>query len=218
VNNLQDAVEALEAKVGVDGSAETDSLDYRVDALENAGGGGGPYPQAYLRAANRISNIDINMATGDSVGFGSGNLVGSCFTAPIDLTVTTIRWANSAGATESTSGSGWALYSVDSSDNMTRLATVTGTTIFTGTGVKTATFGDSVNLVKGGRYAIAGLHVQGFGNPTLCGHGNSATSALLTNVAPRSQFLLQSQTSFPSSISASSLTTAEQNIFYAELY
>ena len=37
--NANDAIEALQAKVGVDGSAVTTSLDYRVDALENATGG-----------------------------------------------------------------------------------------------------------------------------------------------------------------------------------
>lgn len=34
--NLNDAVEALEAKVGVNGSAVTSSLEYRVTTLENA--------------------------------------------------------------------------------------------------------------------------------------------------------------------------------------
>ena len=34
--NLNDAVESLEAKVGIDGSADPDSLDYRVAALEEA--------------------------------------------------------------------------------------------------------------------------------------------------------------------------------------
>jgi hypothetical protein len=34
--NLNDAVEALEAKVGVDGSAVVTSLEYRVTTLENA--------------------------------------------------------------------------------------------------------------------------------------------------------------------------------------
>ena len=34
--NLNDAVEALEAKVGVDGSAVATSLEYRVNVLENA--------------------------------------------------------------------------------------------------------------------------------------------------------------------------------------
>ena len=36
--DLNDAVEALQAKVGVDGSAVTTSLDYKVDALETTNG------------------------------------------------------------------------------------------------------------------------------------------------------------------------------------
>ncbi len=35
-NNIQDAIEALEAKVGVDGSAVSSSLDYKVSALETS--------------------------------------------------------------------------------------------------------------------------------------------------------------------------------------
>ena len=38
--NLNDAVEALEAKVGVDGSADTDSLDYKVANFTNKLGSG----------------------------------------------------------------------------------------------------------------------------------------------------------------------------------
>lgn len=38
---LGNAIEAIEAKVGIDASADTDSLDYRVAALEGGGGGGG---------------------------------------------------------------------------------------------------------------------------------------------------------------------------------
>lgn len=37
--NLNDAVEALQAKVGVDNSAVSTSLDYRVNVLEDAGAG-----------------------------------------------------------------------------------------------------------------------------------------------------------------------------------
>lgn len=33
-NDYNDAIEALEAKVGIDGSADTDSLDYKVTTLE----------------------------------------------------------------------------------------------------------------------------------------------------------------------------------------
>jgi len=37
--NANDAIEALQAKVGVDSSSVTTSLDYRVGVLENAGTG-----------------------------------------------------------------------------------------------------------------------------------------------------------------------------------
>lgn len=39
--NLNDAVKAVQEKVGIDGSADTESLDYRVAQLEAGGGGGG---------------------------------------------------------------------------------------------------------------------------------------------------------------------------------
>lgn len=35
--NLNDAVEALQTKIGIDGSANTDSLDYRIAQLESGG-------------------------------------------------------------------------------------------------------------------------------------------------------------------------------------
>lgn len=39
--NANDAIEALQAKVGIDGSADVNSIDYRVSYLEAHGGGGG---------------------------------------------------------------------------------------------------------------------------------------------------------------------------------
>jgi len=39
--NLNDAVAALQAKVGITNSAVTTSFDYRIRALEAGGGGGG---------------------------------------------------------------------------------------------------------------------------------------------------------------------------------
>jgi len=46
-SDLNDAVEALEAKVGIDGSAVATSLEYRVNVLENAEI---PTPSLTLRA------------------------------------------------------------------------------------------------------------------------------------------------------------------------
>lgn len=43
--NINDAMEAVQAKIGIDGSGDTDSLDYKVTALEGIGatsGAGSP--------------------------------------------------------------------------------------------------------------------------------------------------------------------------------
>ena len=46
--NLNDAVEALQAKVGVDSSAVTTSLDYKVTQLEAGGTGGGGFANTFM--------------------------------------------------------------------------------------------------------------------------------------------------------------------------
>ena len=38
--NLNDAMEAVQAKIGIDASADTDSLDYRLGVLEGTSGSG----------------------------------------------------------------------------------------------------------------------------------------------------------------------------------
>jgi|DEB0MinimDraft_6_1074348.scaffolds.fasta_scaffold60889_2 hypothetical protein len=48
--NLNDAVEALESKVGVDGSAVTSSLDYKVNAL----------PRGVIAKAQRTTSFTLN--------------------------------------------------------------------------------------------------------------------------------------------------------------
>jgi hypothetical protein len=46
--NLNDAVEALQAKVGVNSSAVTTSLDYKVTQLEAGGTGGGGFANTFM--------------------------------------------------------------------------------------------------------------------------------------------------------------------------
>ena len=46
--NANDAIEALEAKVGVTSSAVTSSHDYRIAQLEASGGGGGDFTNVFL--------------------------------------------------------------------------------------------------------------------------------------------------------------------------
>ena len=46
--NVNDAVEALQAKVGVNSSADTNSLDYKVTQLEAGGTGGGGFANTFM--------------------------------------------------------------------------------------------------------------------------------------------------------------------------
>lgn len=70
--NLNDIVEALEAKVGIDGSAVTTSLDYRVTALE--GGSGSVAFDNVTSGANTTATMIIGSgASMDYAGSGTNN-------------------------------------------------------------------------------------------------------------------------------------------------
>lgn len=47
-SDANDAIEALQAKVGVTSSAVTSSHDYRIAQLEATGGGGGGFTNVFL--------------------------------------------------------------------------------------------------------------------------------------------------------------------------
>lgn len=77
--NANDAIEALEAKVGVDNSTDPASLDYRVATLESGGGGGiwgsitgALSDQTDLQAA--LNGKLSASATTDAIAEGSSNL------------------------------------------------------------------------------------------------------------------------------------------------
>ena len=78
--NVNDAVEALEAKVGVDGSAVTTSLDYKVT-----------YPQEVIVIA--ISDETTDIATGTAV---------VTFRMPFAMTLTAVRASLSTASTSGT--------------------------------------------------------------------------------------------------------------------
>lgn len=84
--DLNDAVEALEAKVGVDGSAVATSLEYRVTTLENA-----EIPDTIIDAkGDLIVGSADNTAT--RLGVGSNGYVLSANSA----TATGLEWIASA--------------------------------------------------------------------------------------------------------------------------
>ena len=132
-SNENDAIEALQAKVGVDGSAVASSLDYRVAALE-AGSGGGSWgsitgtlsDQADLQAA--LNGKLPTGSTTDAVAEGAANLY---FTAQRvrDVVLTGLSTATNAviTATDTVLGALGKLQK-QITDNLSTLTTHTGNT------------------------------------------------------------------------------------------
>jgi len=54
-----DAIEALQVKVGIDSSADTNSLDYRIAQLEAGGGGGGGATHRYEVPAGTVDGANV---------------------------------------------------------------------------------------------------------------------------------------------------------------
>lgn len=77
-STLNDIVEALEVKVGIDSSADTNSFDYRIAALEAGGGGAGLPSQA--GNSGKFLSTDGSTASWETVAAGSaawGSITGT---------------------------------------------------------------------------------------------------------------------------------------------
>jgi hypothetical protein len=70
-NNVRDAVEAIEAKVGINGSAVTTSHDYKIDALENAWTPAAYTTQESITFPNNFILKRGTGTTGTAVTFGA---------------------------------------------------------------------------------------------------------------------------------------------------
>lgn len=82
--DANDAIEALQAKVGIDSSAVPTSLDYRVTALE-AGGGGSEYlVENYNGAVPTLSSGVDQLALGENVTVAGNYSIGIGETVRVD--------------------------------------------------------------------------------------------------------------------------------------
>lgn len=152
IGNMADAVEALEAKVGVDGSAVTSSLDYRVEALENAGGGVSPL----LGAVANFDRLLANTA-GSTMATGLAEFMG--LVSPISMTVNNLTHYNQLAGSAVTTFK-MALYSMASNGDITRIGiTANSTGDATATGKRTIALTSPVNIVAGQAYAVGILFV-----------------------------------------------------------
>lgn len=141
-------------------------------------------------------------------GISNGNMRGTYFVCRKSQTITAIRTlvggTNQTGATLCRIG----LYTVDSSDNLTLVASTTNDTSLWNTANATVdkALSSSYAVVRGTRYAVGLLVVGSSQAPTIGG-------IQLTNSAPgaasrRLAFLIGSQTDLPSSIATGSMTGA----------
>lgn len=67
--NLNDAVLALQTKVGINGSSVSGSLDFRVAALEDGGGGGGGGQTFFETIISIGSGVNAGTVTGLGLSF-----------------------------------------------------------------------------------------------------------------------------------------------------
>jgi hypothetical protein len=161
VTNLEDAMEAVQETVGIIGSADPTSLEYRVDALENAPAAVSNYPSTIFLQAGAFSNTPREMATSVSA-LSSGDTIVSGFIAAQSMTVANATiYLSTAHAS---AGSAYiALYSIDASGNGTRIAVTASTTsLFVAPlGKKTVAFTTPVALVAGEAYAVGLFYTTG---------------------------------------------------------
>ena len=177
--NINDAMAQVQAKIGVNGSAVTTSLDYLVKHP--------PVMPGLLRSATSVATLDYSCITTSSINLNTQALSLTFFTSPISFTTTQVRYVVTAAAASSASGTSIGLYSIDASDNGTLIASVSSTTLFTSTTLAAVNWAASASIVAGGRYAVGFLNVVSSGTPTIAGAnpGNNATMASEIALAPR---------------------------------
>lgn len=184
-DNLNDAVLALETKVGINSSADTNSLDYKVAHLSPAAPG-------YARGPNTAATLPIFNAT-SAVVAGSGTVQYVSFMAPASFTTTKVRLLVAAVGGSNTF-TGVALYSMDTSTgNLTRIAQVTGTTFWNATGAIDLTWTASTAITAGLTYAIGVLSVGG-SNPQFKGCPNLVSDSVIQAEAQTTPWICQFQT------------------------
>lgn len=171
-DNINDSVAALEAKVGINGSAVTTSLDYKINHLSGA-----TVTPGVLRSTTSVATFEPMLATG-TVSLSGGGTQYTFFTSPISFTTTQIRYAIATSVSSSGSGTSIGLYSVDASDNGTLIASISSTTLFSTGGGQTITksWAASASIVAGQRYAVGFLNITGSGTVILAASGTQNSS------------------------------------------
>lgn len=189
VNKVQDALLAVETKLGTGTN------------IADAGG-------AYIRGPLQISAHDGRI--GQSIQPVAGTIYFWGFTNPwTGWTTTTVRWNTTANAGGAGTLQGFALYSADSSDNLTLLTSVSSTNLIaSSTGIRTTTWGASQALTRGTRYVWAMLMTGTVAGTTVWGTNLAGTGPNEFTASPRLAGTFPAQTGFPASVTAANWATA----------
>lgn len=148
LTKLADAVAALEAKVGVDSSAVTSSLDYKV---ANGGATG-------LEIANGCSTMPRPLAASNTGTFSGGFELYTGFVPLRSFTAANISVATTGTSTSPTHA--WlGIYSVAANGDLTRIAITADTTALGTNGARKVPLVTPVALTGGSAYAVAALFV-----------------------------------------------------------
>lgn len=225
-DNINDAMAAVQAKVGVNGSAVTTSLDYKLAHLAESNAG---YFPAGVVGTNTpvITTMDRSLVTSAVQNVTTQRLVLIGFVAPANLTVNNAAiFVTTADAAVNVTVGQVGVYSLDNSNNGTRMAQSTNnTSLFAATGRAVQALSSSATLVQGSAYAFALLGVFSTGSVQVAGGAaplNTNGPAALIGTGSMVPFImgvLTGQSSLPASFTAASLVTTGSNPFtYAELF
>ena len=206
-DNINDSVAALEAKVGINGSAVTSSLDYKI---ANFVASGLTMP-AFRRGPAATATCDPSFVTNTAVAFASGNMYLTFFTAAVSFTTTQVQYIVGTATTTETAGTGIGLFSVDASDNGTLIASVASTTLFAATGTQTGTWAASTAIAAGSRYAL-GWVWNGTGSCNLYGLPVPRAD---TGLGTTPRFMGFKTATSIASFTAASLSLPTNSLFYA---
>lgn len=170
-----------------------------------------------VMSASRFATYDRSIPT-NATSFTSGHSYITAFTAPESLTTANIKvYVGLAGAASPTQ-SELSLYSLDASDNGTRIAVTASNLDWSTTGMKTHPWGAPVALVAGTRYAIGQYQSNGAG-PGFANLGSSggATGADLSLILPMHSGFISSTRVGASFLKSSVTSPGIQAYMYAEL-
>lgn len=209
--NAYDAIEALEVRVGITGSADATSLTKRIAVLEAAGGpaiGGFDIPWALgVNTMPRAAVTAVNAV-------GTGFAVYTGFVPQKSFTAASIRTVASTSSSPSSAFVG--LYSIDASGNGTRIAVSLTNTSLGSVTPQTTSLVTPVALTAGLAYAVGVLLVGASWNNYVGGSAAVPNFGSMTKSPMLYAFGPGSQTTLPTSFLTGGVTYSASP-YYAEI-